>query len=240
MMSGTKKVEVCCASVSYFEKQKVLDADGTPRTLVDGRTPMTVDVRKDALRGEIIEISAAQADRLLAEHMVQEPGSKSVFPEPKATLFSVPSPVDDEGNGVKPIVNPATLVDQRPAQESSGAGQPLNPEAQLEIQRKAAELNASLSADEAATEAQLAALENEGDGDGDGGDGNDDKLTPPEVNDEEVAAAKAALESDDYDQIRSFASSHQLESSSAKKDDLKNAVQQYVSLAELEREGASA
>lgn len=76
--------EVRCAGVTYFADEEGLRPDGTVGT---------IRVRREAARGDIIDLSQSEYDRLEALDAVQKPGSAPTAPTAAvSTLFTVGAP----------------------------------------------------------------------------------------------------------------------------------------------------
>lgn len=87
------EAEVIASGVSYFSSTKLFDANGDPLNDAAGNQLVTTK-RSEALMGDIITVSQAEYDRLLALDAVQEPGSAKLprDRDPGATVFSIPLP----------------------------------------------------------------------------------------------------------------------------------------------------
>lgn len=88
------KAKVNGVSAAYFTSEPVLDAEGNPRKRSNG-DKITVQVRHEARRGEVIQLSEYEFDRLAAEDIVvAEDEELRPLGQSLPTPFSVPVVVD--------------------------------------------------------------------------------------------------------------------------------------------------
>lgn len=127
------QAEVRCAGISYFTREKILDANGNPRKNPDG-TDIESDIRREAAMGQIVELSEAEYDRLVQLGAVQEPGSRPLPGSPGAPTYATPFgvPVMTEDG---PVAYEGPIMgDPRPGTlHASG----LTPEQAAELERRA-------------------------------------------------------------------------------------------------------
>lgn len=92
---NTKTAQVACAGVSYFTREAVLDANGATRRTQSGEEIYT-EIRHEAARGEIVELTTSEFDRLDKYGALREPSDAPLFPDrPYATPFGIPVPTGE-------------------------------------------------------------------------------------------------------------------------------------------------
>lgn len=111
------EAQVIAAGVSYFSKEKVQDSAGQVRKDQQGNE-VSVELRHEALHGEVVKMSQHEFDRLAALGAVREPSSAPLRPAQQATPFGVPLRYDNDPEQPLSAFAGPVMGDPRPA----GAG----------------------------------------------------------------------------------------------------------------------
>lgn len=140
--TSTKEAQVIAAGVSYFTEDKVIGASGNARKDANGNE-ISIEVRHEAVLGDVVDLSEHEYERLLALGAIREPSTAPLRPTtPIATPFGVP--VVDEETGLASAFAGPVMGDPRPAgpdvdplELSRGRPRGLTPEEAAVLQRVA-------------------------------------------------------------------------------------------------------